>query len=173
MVRRDKTCIGPVQVFFFTASSIIVFCKRKSIIAKMVHRYRKTSRFSNISKLVRHYKTISGPKEKVFYKTMLPKMVCRYKTSIGQGFNIANNGVPSNQYLAHWSFSTINNSQKGAPLYYILHGGGHNCICKCVRLDTLIATTIIAVIGEMGERAQFDWQAGSVHCMRHRYSRGW
>ena len=30
--------------------------------------------------------------------------------------------------------------------------------------DRVCPTTIIAVIGQMGERAQFDWQAGSVHC---------
>ena len=29
--------------------------------------------------------------------------------------------------------------------------------------DRVCPTTIIAVIGQMGERAQFDWQAGSVH----------
>ena len=29
--------------------------------------------------------------------------------------------------------------------------------------DWVCPTTIIAVIGQMGERAQFDWQAGSVH----------
>ena len=32
--------------------------------------------------------------------------------------------------------------------------------------DRVCPTTIIAVIGQMGERAQFDWQAGSVHFVK-------